>query len=308
MSKIKIQKDFQKPKRKLGKVYPTNETVIKNIVSKSIKIFNQNENVSKFDILSKLKHHKMHIRKNAIHQIHETILSTMNETDWSRHAATLLPSITKLFLDPEREIRLYLLQILKSPIFPFYPNIILQFQNWIMTILSLGLTHLQQDIAQDTILYMNAFIQYAPYTFQPCHYLDLFTKIKVSILERYQQHQLSNKIRMNILECMKRFIVYRTSNSKNQSNNTESTIVNAIWASNMKSLNIFSLNLDAISLYEPILFNQPCIFNSLLIESGNIDQIDFAEVPKDSQWIQESHSNLNSSLLSSFIKEMFIVK
>lgn len=299
MSKTKIQKDFQKPKRKLGKVYPTNETVIKNIVSKSVKVFNQNEHVSKFDILSRLKHQKMHIRKDAIHQIHETILSSMNETDWSRHAATLLPPIIKLFLDPEREIRLYLLQILKSPIFPFYPNIISQFQNWIMTILSLGLTHLQQDIAQDTILYINAFIQYAPYTFQPCNYLDLFTKIKISILERYQQHQLSNKIRIHILECMKRFIVYRTS-TKNQSNNTESITVNAIWTPNMKPLNIFSLNLDAIPLYEPTLLNQP--------EPNNIDQIEFAEIPNDSEWIRGSFSNLDSSLLSFFIKEMFITK
>jgi hypothetical protein len=253
-----------KPKRKLGKVYPTNETIIKHVASKAVQVpvqssiagdskslSRQNDAVIK-QLLSKCRHHNVSIRKEALSNLCD-ISSSWSMTEWSSYgAAIVLPSLLKLALDTDRNIRAFLLQkvILATPnVFPFSPIVLAPFLPWIMTVFSLGLTHLQQDVAQDIVLYIIAFIKQVPTIFQPAQHMEILRKIQSSLLPRFGNQHKTLKL---ILIYLKQLLY----SLKVEESRVESHIYT--WKPNSAPIMImYPYNLDL------------CVFNQ---ESDTLDQ------------------------------------
>jgi hypothetical protein len=144
-----------------------------------------------------------------------------------------------------------------------------------MTVFSLGFTHMQQEIAQDMVGVVLAFLRHSPHIFKPLHHYEILSKIRSSLLARFGgQH----KTRALIVTYIKHLFEYLESQEKPQ---------------DQKSVSLnWTLSMTPIYIFFPIDLDSTCL-NSRLASVSSETSFAFTTTDQRLEWL-ESLPDLSS--------------
>ncbi|XP_031640841.1 testis-expressed protein 10 [Contarinia nasturtii] len=112
------------------------------------------------DLLSKLQHHNSSSRNEGLHFLNEIITNHPQET--SKHLGAIIQGISQLALDIEKDVRKECFKALNLVFASQTSNLISPFFNIITSYLRCAMTHINIQIQEDSLLFLDCLLMYSP--------------------------------------------------------------------------------------------------------------------------------------------------
>ncbi|OXU28243.1 hypothetical protein TSAR_010769 [Trichomalopsis sarcophagae] len=183
------------------------------------------------DLLTRLQHYNSTVRQDAIRELKDIL---------SQHAADvlnvqlneLLKGIAGLVLDKEKAIRREALKALNLVLSPVSKDQLLPFCNILISYLTCAMTHIDHNIMEDSLLFLDILIQHCNSFLADnsqkilLYFLDMISKLRSQaqpgrqLTTNLNSKSTSMKWRIKVLNSLQQFLLAIVQNKKNAKANT----------------------------------------------------------------------------------------
>ncbi|XP_055373847.1 testis-expressed protein 10 [Condylostylus longicornis] len=135
------------------------------------------------DVLSRLKHHNVSFRTEALNNLRECL--SYNSDEIFRNLSQIIHGLSMLSLDIEKEIRRQSFKVFTELFTIFESHVIEPFFNIISSYLKCSMSHLNHSIQEDSLLFLDVLLKYVPNLIMLHHnqifinFLDMISKLRI---------------------------------------------------------------------------------------------------------------------------------
>ncbi|KAL2749184.1 testis-expressed sequence 10 protein [Vespula maculifrons] len=217
-AKVKLKAKKKELLPKGLNVTDTSVKVKKIMIRDQFKLYNETEIVSKRklnikDLLARLQHHNSTVRQEAVKELKDILLQHPLEI-LSSQLNLLLQRISALFFDKEKDIRRDSLKVLNCILNLISNEQLTPFCNVLITYLRCAMTHIDPNIKEDSLLFLDILIQHCnniivkdSHKILP-NFLDMISRMHTETKPERQltitldSKNTTVKWRIKVLECL----------------------------------------------------------------------------------------------------------
>ncbi|XP_011496792.1 PREDICTED: testis-expressed sequence 10 protein homolog [Ceratosolen solmsi marchali] len=229
-AKVKLKTKGSKQLPKGLNITDTNFKVKKIVIREQLKQQDATQILSRRklnvkDLLLRLQHYNSSVRQNAIRELKE-IVSQHTVDILNVQLSELLKGISALILDKEKAIRRESLKALNLILNAVSKDQLIPFCNILISYLTCAMTHINQNIMEDSLLFLDILIQYCSNFLASnghkilLYFLDMISKLQIQaqpgrqLITKLNSKNTSIKWRIKVLNSLQHFMLSIVNNRK----------------------------------------------------------------------------------------------